>query len=219
MRHGLNLSKLNLDRRLLWLLGLALCVVAGEVGLRAWEIHQKLSTELASVRSRAQLLRSSADQVDWPQQTKALEAMRAELLSKLWHAPSEAQAQARMRDWVGSALRSSGLNRFTVNLLPPISPSRLVEAAAGPGSPTAEIKLAGTSSERALRVRASASFELAPGTLENALLALERSGQLANVDNISVSRRSRRVELALSVPVIVQAAPDTPSEPASAAKP
>lgn len=186
----MKLPRFTPDRRLLWLLGSAALMVAGELALRGWEAHQQLTSELKSVRSRAQLLRDSADQVDWNAQTRTLQAIREDLLGKLWHAPSEAQAQARLRDWVGETLRSAGLSRFTVNLLPPQAVANGASAPAG-------------SPQNALRVRATVTFELSPGSLEQALQGLERGGQLANIDNITASRRSRRVELALSVPVVI----------------
>lgn len=206
------LQKMKLDHRLIWLLALGLLAIAGELSLRAWESHQALSTELKSVRARALLMRQSADPVDWARQTQIMQKMRSDLEAKLWHSPSEAQAQARFRDWLGSTLRAAGLPRFTINLLPP-QPSGEPPAATKEGTgPTAE---AGDSMrQKALRVRANLSFELTPNMLETVLLGLEHGGQLANVDSITVSRRSRRVELSVSLPVLVEPAAEvSPTTP------
>ncbi|TDP71422.1 hypothetical protein [Roseateles toxinivorans] len=196
-------QKLKIDRRLTWLLLVGLLAVAGELSLRAWESHQELSKELKSVRARAQLMRQSADQVDWAQQTQIMQTMRADLESKLWHSPSEAQAQARLRDWLAATLRAAGLTRFTINLLPP-QPPAAPAVTQGDAPPSASLRE--SMQQRALRLRASLSFELAPSTLETVLFGLEHGGELANVDSITVSRRSRRVELSVSMPVLVEPA-------------
>lgn len=200
-RRTMHFQNLKLDRRLIWLLAAGMVAVVGELATRSWESHQALGAELKSVRGRAQLMRQAADQIDWARQTRLMQEMRSDLEAKLWHSPSEAQAQARLRDWLGTTLRAAGLTRFTLNLLPPqqtgVPAAALADSA--PAKPLNESK-----PQTALRVRANVSFELAPTVLEAVLLGLERSGQLANIDSITVSRRSRRVELSVSLPVLVE---------------
>lgn len=184
-------QRLHIDRRLLGLVGIGLLVVLGELALRGWDAHRLLSAELQKVRGRAAVLAASSDQIDWNARTLAVEAQREVLQKRLWQAPSEAQAQARLRDWLASALRSAEVSRPSVNLLPML--------ASGVASNTDGAAL------QASRARAVVSFELAPGTLEQALLQIEAGGQLARVDSLSVSARSRRVEMSVSVPVLLRA--------------
>lgn len=181
---------LRLDRRIGWLLAAGLALLAVEAGLRAWEQHQKSVAELRDVRSRIAALAASSDQVDWARRTAAVDSAKRALAAQLWHSPSEAQAQARLRDWLSAALRSAGVQRPTLTLLPAVA-----STAAAPGA-------AGTS--RMLRVRASVIFELGPGAAERALHQIEGGGQLARVDNLTMSTRSRRVEMLVSVPVLLQ---------------
>ena len=109
---------------------------------------------------------------------------------RLWQSPSEAQAQARLRDWLASALRSAAVARPAVSLLPLQAAPAASGASAKQHAPT-------------LRVRATVNFDLAPNALENALVQIEAGGQLARIDSLSVSARSRRVEMTVSVPVLL----------------
>jgi len=179
---------LRFDRRLLWLVGIAALLVLGELALRAWEAHQKLEAELRTLRGRTEVLAASSDQIDWAARTLQAETERGRLQSRLWQSPSEAQAQARLRDWLGSALRSAAVAKPVVELMPP----QAAASAAGESFP-------------ALRVRAALNFELAPNALENVLVQIEDGGQLARVDTLSASARNRRVEMTVSVPVWLRA--------------
>ncbi len=183
------LQRLRIDRRLLMLAGVAALAILGELSLRAWEAHQQLEGELRKVRGRAEVLTAGSDQIDWLARTSAAEGERGALQGRLWQAPSEAQAQARLRDWLASALRSAAVVRPTVSLLP------LQAAPAASG--------ASASARSALRVRATVNFDLAPNALENALVQIEAGGQLARIDSLSVSARNRRVEMTVSVPVLL----------------
>ncbi len=183
------LQRFRIDRRLLMLAGVAALLILGELGLRAFEAHQQLESELRKTRGRAEVLAAGSDQIDWAARTQAAVDERDELQGRLWQSPSEAQAQARLRDWLASALRSAAVARPAVSLLP------LQAAPAASG--TAE----GTRST--LRVRATVNFDLAPNSLENALVQIEAGGQLARIDSLSVSARSRRVEMTVSVPVLL----------------
>jgi hypothetical protein len=183
------LQRFQIDRRLLWLAGMAALLILGELGLRAWEAQQQLDTELQKVRGRAAVLAAGSDQIDWGARTKAAETQRNELQARLWQSPSEAQAQARLRDWLTAALRSAAVPRPAVNLLPP---------QAGSASPAA------SGEPLPFRVRASLNFDLAPSALENALVQIEAGGQLARIDSLTVAARNRRVEITVSVPVLLQ---------------
>lgn len=183
------IQRFDIDRRLLWLAGMAALLILGELGLRAWEAQQQLETELQKVRGRAAVLAAGSDQIDWGARTKAVEAQRNELQARLWQSPSEAQAQARLRDWLTAALRSAAVPRPAVNLLPP---------QAGPASSAA------SSEPPPIRVRANLNFDLAPNALENALVQIETGGQLARIDSLTVAARNRRVEMTVSVPVLLQ---------------
>lgn len=185
------LQRFRVDRRLLGLVGIAALIVLGELTLRAWDAHQQLESELQKVRGRAALLASSSDQIDWAARTQLAEAERSALQARLWQSPSEAQAQARLRDWLASALRSAAVARPAVNLLP------LQAAAVASGASDGALP--------ALRVRATVNFDLAPNALENALVQIEAGGQLARIDSLSVAARNRRVEMAVSVPVLLHA--------------
>ncbi len=158
--------------------------------MQAWEAHQTLESELAKVRSRAALLSSSSDQIDWIGRTREIDMQRAALQKRLWQTPSEAQAQARLRDWLTNALRTAAVARPTVNLLPLQATTAASDVS--PGTPVA------------LRVRATVNFDLAPNALENALVQIEAGGQLARIDSLSVSARNRRVEMTVSVPVLLR---------------
>lgn len=184
------LRSLRIDKRMLWLIAMAGALVLGELSMRAWEAHQTLESELGKVRSRAAVLATSSDQIDWADRTRKADTQRLELQTRLWQTPSEAQAQARLRDWLMSALRTAAVARPTVNLLP-------LQAA-----PVASGISAGT--PVALRVRATVNFDLAPNALENALLQIEAGGQLARIDSLSVAARNRRVEMTVSVPVLLR---------------
>ena len=183
-----SLRNFRLDRRLLGLLAVAAAIVAGEFGLRGWDAHQQLDAELARVRGRVAVLELGSDQVDWGARIRLAEAERAALQARLWRSPSEAQAQARLRDWLSGALRSAAVPRATINLLP-LQVAAAASAVGGGALP-------------ALRVRASVNFDLAPGALENALVQIEGGGQLARIDSLSVAARNRRVEMTVSVPVL-----------------
>ena len=184
------LQRFHLDHRLLWLLGAAALTIGGELALRGWEAHQDLQAELNKVRSRAAVLAAGSDQVDWAARTQAALAERDTLQARLWQAPSEAQAQARLRDWLANALQSAAVARPAVSLLPPQAP--VAASAAGEASPPT------------LRVRASVAFDLASNALENALLQIEAGGQLARIDSLSIVVSSRRVEMTVSVPVLLR---------------
>lgn len=196
------LRPVAIDRRLWWILGVGAALVAAELTLRAWEQHQQLRNTLAGVRRNIQALQKSTDAVDWAARTDELRTLYATLESRLWMAPSEAQAQAMLRDWLGSTLKSAGVQRPTLRLQPVVAtpaesaPDREDDAVARAQAQ----RLPG----RAVRVRAQVGFELAPGTLELVLRHVERGGQLASVDSLSVSRRSRRVDMTVSIPVVVR---------------
>jgi len=187
------LHRIGANRRLLALLALAFAVIAFDLSLRAWDRHRQVATELREVRGSIAALAASSDQVDWVRRTLAVETARDSLAAQLWHSPTEAQAQARLRDWLASALRSAGVQRPTLTLLPPLTVAPASGSASGVGS-----------KQRVLRVRASVIFELAPNALERALQQVENGGQLARVDNLTTSIRSRRVEMLVSVPVLLQ---------------
>lgn len=184
------LRRFSFDRRLLGLVAVAAVIVLGEMSLRAWEAHRQLDAELQQVRSRAAVLAAGSDQVDWVARTRAAEAERSALQKRLWQSPSEAQAQARLRDWLSGALRTAAVKGPAVSLLP----LQAAAAASANGGPLA-----------ALRVRATAGFELTPNALEQALVQIEAAGQLARIDSLNVSARSRRVEMTVSVPVLLLA--------------
>jgi hypothetical protein len=190
------MQRLGANRRLWWLVAAALAVVALEGALRGWEQHQQTVTELREVRNRIAALAASSDQVDWAGRTAAVEAARKALAAQLWHSPSEAQAQARLRDWLTAALRTAGVQRPTLSLLPAQTLPAPTGAPAGGA--------AASNAPRVLRVRASVVFELGPNALERALHQIEGGGQLARVDNLIASTRSRRVEMQVSVPVLLQ---------------
>lgn len=218
MKQTLSLGRLKLsaiNKKVLILIGLSLLAVAGELGLRAWEAQQKLEGELKSLRSRIHVLQASAEQMDWAALSQDLDRMQQDLQAQLWQAPSEAQAQAMLRDWLSSTLKTAGIQRPTLRLQPPQSAAS--PAAAAPGSarpddaqPPAAASTTGVAErlvQQAIRVRAQISFELAPGMLEAVLQQVERSGQLASVDSLSVSKRNRRIEMTVSMPVIIKPAP------------
>lgn len=193
MARAVLLQRFQLDRRLLWLIGVAALLVFGELALRAWDVHRLLEAELHSVRSRAAVLAASSDRIDWAAQTAAAELERGALQARLWQSPSEAQAQSRLRDWLTNALRSASVARPAVSLLPVMA------------APAAKAASAGNDDARnVLRVRATVAFDLTPGALENALVQIETGGQLARVDSLSAGSRSRRVEMTVSVPVLLR---------------
>lgn len=195
--------------RMLWLLiGIGLLAVVGELGTRAWEHQQKLDRELTALRKRVQALQGSADRVDWARLGDELGASQQAFQDQLWHAPSEAQAQAMLRDWLSSLLKDADAVRPTLRLQPVQATAASQAASAGEssgaGSPAG---LGARLAQEAVRARAQISFELTPGALEAVLQRIERGGQLSNVDALSVSKRSRRVEMSISMPVIIEASP------------
>jgi hypothetical protein len=204
--------------RTLWLLiGIGLLVVAVELGTRAWEYQQKLDKQLVALRKRVQVLQTSADRVDWLKLTDQLITAQQAFQDQLWHAPSEAQAQAMLRDWLSGMLKDAQIARPTLRLQP-VQAAR-PDAAASANASVAAAGPAGLGARLArdaVRARAQVSFDLAPGALEAVLQRVEHGGQLASVDALSVSKRSRRVEMTVSVPVIIEAA--SPTEPAPAAR-
>ena len=201
------LQPLLADRRLLVLLCIAALVVLAELGLRGWDAQRALDTELQQVRSRAAMLAAGTDVQDWAALTRSAETERAALQARLWQSPTEAQAQARLRDWLTLALRSAAVVRPAVNLLP-LQVAAVASSPSGGASANANASAsasAGTNALPALRVRASINFDLTPQVLENALLQIEAGGQLARIDSLSVSARTRRVEMTVSVPVLLKA--------------
>lgn len=195
--------------RILWLLiGIGLLAVVGELGMRAWEHQQKLDRELTALRKRVQALQISADRVDWVQLGDQLGAAQTAFQDQLWHAPSEAQAQAMLRDWLSSLLKDADVVRPTLRLQPvqAAAPAKAASAGESPeaGNPAG---LGARLAREAVRARAQISFELTPGALEAVLQRVERGGQLSNVDALSVSKRSRRIEMSISMPVIIEASP------------
>lgn len=179
------LGAIRIDRRARWLIAIAAVLASIELLLPAWDAHRKTEAELATVRKQVQLLAAADDGIDWVVQTRDSERQRAQLQSRLWQAPSQAQAEARLRDWLTNALSNAAVAKPSVSLLPVQSAA----AASAAGTPAL------------LRVRASVGFELAPKALENALVQIEAGGQLARVDTLSASVRTRRVEMTVSVPV------------------
>ncbi len=179
------LGTLRIDRRARWLIAIAAALACIELLLPAWEAHQKVETELDAVRKRAQLLAATNDGIDWAALTGDAERQRALLQSRLWQAPSQAQAEARLRDWLTGALSNAAVAKPSVTLLP-------VQGAVAASAPD---------KSALLRVRASVGFDLTPKSLENALVQIEAGGQLARVDSLSASVRTRRVEMTVSVPV------------------
>jgi hypothetical protein len=196
---ALSRPRLAIDRRLLWLIAAGAALVLGELALRGWEAQQQLQAELDKVRSRASVLEAGTDTVDWTARTRSAEAERSTLQQRLWRAPSEAQAQARLRDWLSNAAFSAGAQRPTVSLLPIQQAAVPAGAASGAGSGV-------------IRVRATVGFELAPRALEDALLQIEAGGQLARVDSLTAGTRTRRVEMTVSVPVLIDKTLQGPSE-------
>lgn len=203
--------------RTLWLLiGVGLLVVIAELGTRAWEYQQKLDRQMAAARKRVEVLQTSADRVDWTKLGDQLSAAQQAFQGQLWHAPSEAQAQAMLRDWLSGMLKDAQIPRPSLRLQPvqpastePPSATREPDGVAPP-PPGLGARLA----REAVRARAQISFDLAPGTLETVLQRIERGGQLASVDALSVSKRSRRVEMSVSIPVIIEtSASDSAPEP------
>lgn len=193
--------------RTLWLLiGIGLLAVVGELGMRAWEHQQKLDRELTALRKRVQALQISADRVDWARLSDQLGAAQQTFQEQLWHAPSEAQAQAMLRDWLSSLLKDADIARPTLRLQP-VQPAAPAQAASAgePSDAASPTGLGARLAREAVRARAQISFELTPGSLENVLQRVERGGQLASVDALAVSKRSRRVEMSISMPVIIEA--------------
>lgn len=193
------------NRRLWILLVCGVLAIGFELATRAWEHQAKLDQQLTSLRKRIQLLHASADRVDWPRLSDELAAAQQSLQSQLWHAPSEAQAQAMLRDWLSTNLRAVGIAQPTLRLQP-IQAGAPAASASAPGDDAAASS-SGRGAElarKAVRTRAQIAFQLEPGTLENVLERIEQGGQLASVDALTVSKRSRRVEMTVSVPVIIE---------------
>ncbi len=193
--------------RTLWLLiGIGLLAVVGELGMRAWEHQQKLDRELTALRKRVQALQISADRVDWARLSDQLGTAQQAFQEQLWHAPSEAQAQAMLRDWLSSLLKDADIARPTLRLQP-VQPAAPAQAASAgePSDAPSPTGLGARLAREAVRARAQISFELTPGSLETVLQRVERGGQLASVDALAVSKRSRRVEMSISMPVIIEA--------------
>lgn len=207
--------------RTLWLLiGIGLLAVTVELGMRAWEHQQKLDRELTTLRKRVQALQISADRVDWTRLGDQLGTAQQAFQEQLWHAPSEAQAQAMLRDWLSSLLKDADIARPTLRLQPvqAAAPARAASASESPDA-TNPAGLGARLAREAVRARAQISFELAPGSLETVLQRIERGGQLASVDALSVSKRSRRIEMSISMPVIIKASPtDQSSDKTGAAR-
>lgn len=197
------------QNRALWLLvGIGLLAVATELGMRAWEYQQKLDRELSAQRKRVQALQISADRVDWARLSDQLGAAQQSFQDQLWHAPSEAQAQAMLRDWLSGMLKEADIARPTLRLQPVQAAVPAQAASAGEAPDNANANGLGARLAReSVRARAQISFELAPGALETVLQRIERGGQLASVDALSVSKRSRRIEMSISIPVIIEASP------------
>ncbi|MGM9484151.1 hypothetical protein ACS5PN_23360 [Roseateles sp. NT4] len=197
------------QNRTLWLLvAVGLLAVAGELGMRAWEHQQKLDRDLVALRKRVQALQVSADRVDWVQLSGQLGTAQQSFQDQLWHAPSEAQAQAMLRDWLSSMLKDADIARPTLRLQPVQAAAPAQAASAGePAENPNPNGLGARLAREAVRARAQISFELVPGSLETVLQRVERGGQLASVDALSVSKRSRRIEITISVPVIIEAQP------------
>lgn len=183
------LQRLQIDRRVLWFAGLAALMALGELSLRAWEAQQRLEGELKKTRGQVVVLAAGSDQIDWAARTQAAEAERAVLKARLWQSVTEAQAQARLRDWLTSALRSAEVAHGAVTLLP-LQRATAASAASGETPP-------------ALRVRATLGFDVAPNALERTLVQIEASDQLARIDSLVASARNRRVEMTVSVPVLL----------------
>lgn len=197
------------QNRMLWLLiGIGLLAVTSELGMRAWEHQQKLDRELTTLRKRVQALQISADRVDWTRLGDQLGTAQQAFQDQLWHAPSEAQAQAMLRDWLSSLLKDADIARPTLRLQPvqPATPAQAASSASEqPDTAASAAGLGARLAREAVRARAQISFELTPGSLETVLQRIERGGQLASVDALSVSKRSRRIEMSISMPVIIAA--------------
>ncbi|MCC7461844.1 MAG: hypothetical protein IT480_05195 [Gammaproteobacteria bacterium] len=191
------LRQLRPTRRLAWLVVLALLVVGAELALRAWDAQQRLGKELHGIRSRAAVLAASDDRIDWNASIRAAERQRDQLRARLWQSPTQAQAQARLRDWLGHALRSAAAAHPAVTLLPLSAAAAAAPAAAEPSAGPA------SSAAPIVRVRATVAFDLVAGALENALVQIEGGGQLARVDSLGAATASRRVEMTVSVPVMI----------------
>ncbi|GMV44661.1 MAG: hypothetical protein AMXMBFR66_00590 [Pseudomonadota bacterium] len=176
-------------RRLAALIGLALAVLLADLALRGWDAQQALDKELRGVRSRAAVLAAGDAGIDWNARIREAERERDALHARLWQSPSQAQAQARLRDWLGNALRSAAVTHPAVTLLPQ-------PGAAGPAG-------AASGALPVVRVRATVAFDLVAGALENALAQIEGGGQLARVDTLAASMATRRVEMTVSVPVMI----------------
>ncbi len=151
------LQRFRIDRRLLMLAGIAALLILGELGLaRLRGAPAARRPSCARRAGRVDVLAAGSDQIDWARAHQAAEDERNELQGRLWQSPSEAQAQARLRDWLTSALRSAAVAR------PRRQPAAAAGGARAPRAPPKARRV------HAARCAPTVNFDLAPNALENA---------------------------------------------------
>ncbi len=212
-------ERLQISPRLLWLLGVVLLIVCGELALRAFAAHQSVLAELAAVRARTAVLAGASGSDDWGARTAAAVQQAQALRERLWTAPSQAQAQARLADWLARALPATAAGgRPVINLMAPQLPpaQSMAPNAAGGGRDRPFAAAAGAATAGAVdnadivRVRAGVTVVLLPGALEKTLVAIEGGGQLARIDALTASGQSRQMQMTVSVPVLLQPSAESP---------
>ncbi|MEO5732844.1 MAG: hypothetical protein ABIN96_00030 [Rubrivivax sp.] len=217
-------SRFQINPRLLWLLGVVALIVLGEGALRAMAAHQSMLAELASARARATVLAGASASDDWAARTTAANQEAQALRERLWTAPSQAQAQARLADWLGRVLPDSAAGgRPVIGLMASQLPPSQAPGAIGSTVTGGRFSVAGPGVEPVsavsdadiVRVRAGVTVVLLPGVLEKTLVAIEGGGQLARIDALTVSGQSRQLQMTVSVPVLLQ--PQVASLPTASA--
>lgn len=124
--------------------------------------------------------------------------------TRLWVAPSDAIAQARLKDWLLDLTARTGIPNPNLNLANP----RPIEEKEDAPPQNSEVQ---SSTSGLKRFRATMIFRFSPETLERALMEIEGGVPYAKVDTLVVNKREMRAEIGLTM--LIRILPSTDGIP------
>lgn len=147
-----------------------------------------------------------------------LSEARENLENRLWQIPSEAQGQARMKDWLLTTFKQTAVAPFNLKIANPRPVAKNTESDTTTNTPaTAETAAKFPAGLHDLReFRATFSIAFTPADIEKLLAEIEGGQAVAEVETLTISLRDRRAEL--SVRVLARLTP-SPEKTTDSARP
>lgn len=184
--------------RLRILLSLIALIIIADASLRWLDgVTQQLTRRTELQAEVAQLQRQTRDPQRLQHNLADARLLQQHALHRILLVRSEAQAQARLQDWLTQLVQQNNVQVMALS----VGSARPVTEA----TPQAKHdKTLDTRPRADMSLTANMTVRFTPDALNTLLLALEDAEWIVRIDSLSVRRAERRVDIVLSVPVRIE---------------